>query len=641
MDTTIIFLVLFPLAAALALLLVPQNFLRKVIVYGSGFAIAAFSIYLLASFDGAPTYYRVHADYINSLMFCIEMGIALYILYISVKARKYLVTALIVLQSLLAIDYELAYALSDVAEHAVFVDQFSLIMALIIGVIGSLICIYSLGYMKDFQEHHKETKDRRREFFFTMFVFLSAMFGLVFSNSLAWLFFFWEITTICSFLLIGYTQTHEARNNAFTALWMNLAGGLAFIGAMWFLGNSGQGIAELDKLIGSDKAIALLPAVLISFAGLTKAAQMPFSSWLLGAMVAPTPVSALLHSSTMVKAGVYVIIRLAPVLQDTFPGLMIALIGGFTFLLASAMAISQSNAKRVLAYSTIANLGLVTACGGLGTYEAVWAGILLIIFHAISKALLFLAVGTVEHRIQSRDIEDMGGLIIRMPKVAVMMLIGMAGMFLAPFGMLISKWATLRAFIDASPAISPILVAIIAFGSAVTVFFWTKWMGKIIAVTYLHKMVEDKVSGEEWVALTILAALTVGICVLFGNVSTTVIEPYRMEVYKGTAVSQGISILSQDSTTIMLIMMGMIFLLPISLLYYRLPRKHISPYMGGRPTTANMRFAGSAGIQRDLALRNYYLESYFGERRLFKPGAILCICLLILMIAGVALGVAV
>ena len=634
---SLIFLVLFPLAAALALLLVPQNSIRKIIVYASALAIAAASIYLLVTVGSAPAYFEIHAELVNNVMFYIEMGIALYILYISVKFRNYLTLLLIVLQSLLAIDYELAYAGSAVAERAMFVDQFSVIMALIIGVVGSLICVYSLGYMKDFHEHHKEVKDRRREFFFTMFAFIAAMFGLVFSNSLMWLYFFWEITTICSFLLIAYTQTHEARNNAFTALWMNLLGGLAFIGAIWYLGYSGQPIAELDKLIGSDKAIALLPAVLISFAGLTKAAQMPFSGWLLGAMIAPTPVSALLHSSTMVKAGVYVIIRLAPVLQDTFSGLMIALIGGFTFLLASAMAISQSNAKRVLAYSTVANLGLVVACGGLGTYEAVWAGILLIIFHAISKALLFLAVGTVEHRIQSRDIEDMGGLIIRMPKVAVMMLIGMAGMFLAPFGMLISKWATLRAFIDASPAISPILVAIIAFGSAVTIFFWTKWMGKIIAVTYLHKMVEDKVSGEEWIALTSLAALTVGICVLFGNVSSMLIEPYIMETYKG--LGQSISILSQDSTMIMLIMMGMIFLLPLSMLYYRLPRRHLSPYMGGRTTTANMRFAGSAGMQRDLALRNYYLESYFGERRLFRPGVILCIGLIALMLAGVVTGV--
>jgi len=145
-----------------------------------------------------------------------------------------------------------------------------------------------------------------------------------------------------------------------------------------------------------DKAIVLLPVVLISFAGLTKSAQLPFSSWLVGAMVAPTPVSALLHSSTMVKAGVYVMIRFAPLLQGSFAGLALSLVGGSTFLIASAIAISQSNAKKVLAYSTIATLGLVTACAGVGTFEAVWAAVFLLIFHAVP----FSRHGRTSHRKQ-------------------------------------------------------------------------------------------------------------------------------------------------------------------------------------------------------------------------------------------------
>ena len=259
---------------------------------------------------------------------------------------------------------------------------------------------------------------------------------------------------------------------------LNLLGGIGFALALLWLGMTG-GSLELDKLIAGGAAIALVPATLIGFAGLTKAAQLPFSSWLLGAMVAPTPVSALLHSSTMVKAGVYAIVRFAPVFANTLPGLCLGLVGGVTFLAASAMAVTQSNAKRVLAYSTVANLGLVVACGGIGTYEAVWAAILLIIFHAVAKSLLFLGVGTVEHQVHSRDIEDMAGLMTNLPRVGLMMLIGMAGMYLAPLGMLISKWATLRAFIDAPGGV--IFLILVAFGSAVTVFFWAKWMGLLIA----------------------------------------------------------------------------------------------------------------------------------------------------------------
>src|SRR5204863_7003783 len=114
--------------------------------------------------------------------------------------------------------------------------------------------------------------------------------------------------------------------------------------------------------------------------------------------------------------------------------------------------------------STVANLGLIVLCGGIGTHAAVWAGVLLIIFHALAKCLLFLCVGVVEHRLHSRDIEAMSGLVKQMPRLAVMMLIGMAGMFLAPFGMLISKWAVLKAVVDASPPLS----VLVAFGSAAT-----------------------------------------------------------------------------------------------------------------------------------------------------------------------------
>ena len=132
---------------------------------------------------------------------------------------------------------------------------------------------------------------------------------------------------------------------------------------------------------------------------------MPFHTWLLGAMVAPTPTSALLHSSTMVKAGVFLLIKLSPIfLVCPVAAVMTILVGGLTFLLCSFMAISQTNAKRVLAYSTIANLGLIVACAGVGTPEAVWAATFLVLFHAVAKSLLFLCVGTAEHHIGSRDI---------------------------------------------------------------------------------------------------------------------------------------------------------------------------------------------------------------------------------------------
>ena len=625
----ILFLIGFPVIIALLMLLVKDK-IRNYIVIISALALGIASLYLLITYFNKNTvFFDIPFEPASKFMIVIEILLAVYILYLGIKFKKYFTVALILLQAGLLVFLDMGL-ISDIHPvNNLFIDQFSIIMAMIVGVIGSLICVYALGYMETYHSRHSDIKDRRKLFFFIMFVFLSAMFGIVFSNNLMWLFFFWEITTICSFVLIGYSRTPEATNNAFLALSMNLLGGVAFIAALIYialLDPSGK-LFGLDALISSGYAIAIVPAVLICFAGITKAALMPFSSWLVGAMVAPTPVSALLHSSTMVKAGVYIIVRFAPVLALSTEGFIIAMVGAITFLLASGIAISQSNAKKVLAYSTIANLGLIVACAGVGTYNLMWVAILLIIFHAIAKSLLFLCVGTVENRIGSKNIEDMGGLIVRMPKIAMMMFIGMAGMFLAPFGMVISKWAAIEAFITAPFGL--IFIAILAFGGSFTVFYWSKWMGKIISVMRNQVVVEDTVKKEKWAVLYVLTALVVGVCLAFPLISTYLIEPFIMNIYGVT------SRLSQANFAIMIMMICLLLIMPLSMLFYRTGSKHVSPYMGGRTTENEMRFSGTFGTMRELSLSNYYMEKYFGEDRVFYIGTLLCWGLL--LIAGIIL----
>jgi ech hydrogenase subunit A len=616
----LVFLILFPFLAALFLLVIPRDKIRRAIGYITAIIILGASIYLLyGNFSSTVQYFDIGSDIVNRAMLITEGLIAIYIAYMSLKFRKYYPLVLIVLQSAVLFYFELTMPYQAEILNSLFLDKLSLIMALIIGVIGSLICIYSFGYMREFHEQHKEAKDRRSVFFFVMYAFLGAMFGLVFSNNVLWIYFFWELTTICSFVLIGYTKSEEAMNNAFRALTLNLLGSLAFILAIFYLGTSGGSMA-LDQILLMDKAVVLIPVALIGFAGLTKSAQLPFSSWLVGAMVAPTPVSALLHSSTMVKAGVYLMVRFAPIFEGSAPGVALSLVGGVTFLIASGIAISQSNAKKVLAYSTIATLGLIAACAGVGTYEAVWAAMFLIIFHAIAKSLMFLSVGTTEHRIGSKDIDDMEGLVTRMPGVAVMMLIGIAGMFLAPFGMLISKWATLRAFID----INPVLFGLVAFGSGITVFFWAKWMGKIIAVPRAKEIVREKINRDEMAVLAVLAILTVGACVSFPLVSHYFVEPYVLGIYGVTAQ------LGQDNMMIMLLMFAAVLVLPFSMLYFRKKGKQLPAYMGARPSAAG-RFSGTAGIEKELSLNNYYLERLFGEAKLMKIGVVICVALIVIM----------
>jgi ech hydrogenase subunit A len=619
----LIFLVLFPLCVALLVAITPNHQRRNWLVKLSAAIIAAVTLFLTVSDLKFQTiYYKVDVEAINKIMFCIELAIGIYVTYLGIKHKNYLVSILMVLQGIVLCWIEFNMIGSISIEHNMFIDKFSLIMAILVGIIGSLICLFSVGYMADYhQHHHKEIKDQRRKFFFVLFVFLSAMFGIAFSNNLMWLYFFWEITTLCSFLLIGYTNTEESKNNAFRALLLNVLGGLAFAIALLYLAGK-TGVLELDKVIASEKAIVLIPVVLICFSGLTKSAQMPFSSWLLGAMVAPTPTSALLHSSTMVKAGVYVIVRFAPILNETAAGFLVALVGGFTFLTASLIAIAQNDAKKVLAYSTIANLGLIVVCGGIGTYESVWAAVLLIIFHAVAKSLLFLCVGTVEHNLGSRNIEVMHGLIKKMPKLAVMMIIGISGMFLAPFGMLISKWAALKAIVDTNP----VLTIFIAFGSAATLFFWTKWMGKIVAIPQNEEHMESNVKKSEVLPLAVLSLATIMVCLMFPFISAMMVNPYVIEVFgHGASMDRG-------NVIIMLIMMGLILLLPIRLLAYKKDMKEVSIYLGGANTSEPKRFYGSMGKVRKIYIENYYMDKYFGENRLFNIGSGICTSVTVLML---------
>jgi ech hydrogenase subunit A len=624
--SALIFLIVFPLCiAGFALILPPGTALRRTIGVIANIVLAAVPIYLLVTYlDQGPTYFHAESHAVNLFMLAVEVLIAAFIIYISLRAKQYLPVLLVVVQSLIMVTFELTVGSSIEIEHSLFVDKLSIIMALIVGIIGSAICLYAIGYIPEYHEHHKEVKDRRRYFAFLIYLFLSAMFGIVFSNDLIWLYFFWEITTICSALLIGYRNDKQSVESMFRALKMNLLGGVVFAIGLVVLYTSSHTM-ELDKLIQLDKTYALLPAVCIAFAGLVKSAQFPFSSWLTGAMVAPTPVSALLHSSTMVKAGVYIILRVAPALENTVAAKMLILIGGVSFLITALIAISQSNAKKVLAYSTISNLGLIVACAGINTYAAMWSALFLIIFHAVAKSLLFLCVGIIEYKLESRDIEDMDYLIMRLPKLTAVMMIGMAGMFLAPFGMIISKFATLKAFVDTNPGMAIIL----AYGSAATVFFWTKWMGKIMSIKHgVTEVMEHRVSHWEWITLDILAVSTVVVCLAFPLISSGIINPYLAELFGKIPAPDTFNVM-----IIFLMMLGLLILLPLGLFYFAFVNKNykrVGTYLGGA-NIDHITFEGAMASTKTIELKNYYLEKYFGEDRLFMIGVLVSLTLVFVM----------
>jgi ech hydrogenase subunit A len=373
-------------------------------------------------------------------------------------------------------------------------------------------------------------------------------------------------------------------------------------------------------------ALVALPIALMAFAALTKSAQLPFSTWLMGAMVAPTPSSALLHSATMVKAGIYVLFRLAPAMYGTATGTIVATVGGFTFLMTSIMAIAQTDAKKVLALSTVSNLGLMVACAGIGSPSTIWAGVFLMIFHSVSKSLLFQDVGATENVLFSRDIEDMHGLIYKLPKLASFMFIGIVGMYLAPFGMLVSKWAALRASVDNKGIL---LVLFIVFGSAITSFYWTKWLGKLIGRTATNVKVEDITKTNEMFSLTCNAVMMFLLCLLFPLLSRSFVDPLVESLFGNYHDAIPMKILYT-----LIVCVLVVFAVPFITYFTTKDMKYDDKlaYMGGINMDNDNCFTDSYGEPKKVWLTNYYFAHKIGQRKLMLPCQLAAAAALVIML---------
>jgi ech hydrogenase subunit A len=613
------FLILFPLIPAVLLLFTKGDYKKQtwIVVISSVLIIAASIGLAFAGMATPGAIYLVSSSFVNNLVVAGDVVLALTFLYIcrNLPIKKYWIPLLVIVQYGLVLYYDLTDKMPE-TERCIYVDNLSIIMGLVIAVVGCLIAIYTAGYMKKYHVIHADIPDRSHQFTAAIFLFFFAMFGIVFSNNISWIYFFWEITTLCSFIMIGYSRTEEAINNSFRAVWMLMVGGLAFALGIIYCATY-CGTLDMQMLLTMNKGIVMLPVLLLCFAGMNKAAQYPFGNWLIGAMVAPTPSSALLHSSTMVKAGVYLVLRCSPILQDTASGAIVAMIGGASFLAGSALAISQRNGKKILAYSTIANLGLIILCAGIGTSYTLCAALLLIIFHAISKALMFLCVGTIEQVNGSKDVESMYGLISSMPFVTIATLIGLCGMFLAPFGMLISKMAVIQALAVRNPIFPPIVI----FGGSMMLFFWTKWMGHLIAVRGTVPPKRDKTIGIEWVALGGLSVLTILACVFFPLIGQYWVVPMY-----------GWCPLFSDSVEVTIaIMLGMMLLPPLCFCIRWKNLVYTEPYLAGVNVENRSQYKGSLGSPIDWSFKNYYIEKYFSEEKLLKATIIGTLILWILM----------
>ncbi|NML76854.1 putative monovalent cation/H+ antiporter subunit A [Rhizobium sp. S-51] len=313
-----------------------------------------------------------------------------------------------------------------------YLDGLSLTFALLITGIGTLIVLYAGGYLKGHPHHGR--------FFSFILMFMGAMLGVVVSDSFLMLFVFWELTSITSFLLIGFDHEREAsRRAALQALVVTGGGGLLLLAGLFFIWNI-TGVTQLSLLLHSGELLRQSPfyaaALFLVLGGaFTKSAQFPFHFWLPNAMEAPTPVSAYLHSATMVKAGVYLLMRLNPVMGAT-PAweILLPFFGGITLLVGASLAIRQTDLKLMLAYTTVASLGLLVLLTGFGSPYAVEAAVLYLVAHSLFKGALFMVAGIIDHEAGTRDVTRLGGLRAAMPLTflsALFAAVSMAG--LPPF----------------------------------------------------------------------------------------------------------------------------------------------------------------------------------------------------------------
>ncbi|MEG2264650.1 MAG: monovalent cation/H+ antiporter subunit A [Acinetobacter sp.] len=310
-------------------------------------------------------------------------------------------------------------------------DALGMLFALLISGIGTLIYIYAYYYLSP--------KNSLSKLYFLLMLFMAAMLGISLSNNLLILLIFWELTSISSFLLVGYWSNYEAaQRGSRMALTITGMGGLSMLGGFILLGQI-TGTYQIDQILMMGEQIQahalFVPTLLLILLGaFTKSAQFPFHFWLPNAMAAPTPVSAYLHSATMVKAGLFLVARLLPIFAGAalFHNI-VTFIGLFTLCVAAFFAIFKEDLKGLLAYSTISHLGLIMCLLGIGSPLAVAAAIFHIINHATFKAALFMIAGIIDHESGTRDLRKLSGLWQMLPFTATLTMITAASMAGIPF----------------------------------------------------------------------------------------------------------------------------------------------------------------------------------------------------------------
>lgn len=496
-------------------------------------------------------------------------------------------------------------------------DSYALIFSLIITGIGTAVFFYASSYLAD-----HPYLDR---FYIYILIFMASMLGVVISDNMVIMFIFWELTSVSSFMLIGFKHKEvKSRYAAWQALLVTGSGALALLAGILLLYviTGKMNFSEINSMPQIIQSSTLfLPAMILILGGaFTKSAQMPFHFWLPNAMEAPTPVSAYLHSATMVKAGVYLMARINPAFQGSLEWeTILTVFGGVTMLIAAYMALKQTDLKRILAYTTLSVLGTLTLLIGIGTPLAMQAMVVYLIAHALYKGTLFLVTGAIDHGTGTRNIDELGGLRKLMPITAfsaTLAALSMAGVL--PFFGFIGKELLYEAALDhnlfayatfAAVFLSAIFGVVAAGMSGILPFF-----GK---VKYPNdKPHEAPLTMTLGFAITALLGLTIGLLPFL--VSSNIAQA-TSEIYYNlpTAIGAGLSLsLWHGFNTVLMLSLGTltigITILAFRLRFFNVIRRFNSPIylLPSKAYDVSMNILISSARLTTKVLQNGYLRNY-------------------------------
>jgi len=503
------FLIFSPFVMAL---LVPfmEVRVRNTLVVGFVLVLSFLSI---GTYINSETISYMLPSFSHTLFIGFDILLLMYFLSQGIKKANQLVSIFAILQIII---YGIVLSITPESSGIdMLSDELSATMYLVINIVGGFIVIYALEYI----EAEEFSRLKKNTFIALLLFFIGVMNFIVTTNSIEVFFLLFETTTLFSYLLIRYRGDDIAIENSLRALWMNQVGGVAILLALIFSINY-YGTVYFSELLTKVDDTILLPIVFLVIAAYVKGAAFPFQNWLLGAMVAPTPVSAILHSATMVKIAPYLILKLAPAFTP-FISITVSLFGAFVFVGASVMALKRDFFKEILGLSTVALLSLMMALAAIGSEDAMNAAMILLMFHAVSKALLFLQAGVLEKIYHLKYVSEIEGLINIAPKTLFFIIIGFASLTLPPFGAFVGKFLAISAISD-KILIEPLnvfVLALLVVGSVFLTILYFKVTTKLFTKEVFKDFKKEKLAFKYFIS-----SLTLFIALLFGIVSMFNIE---------------------------------------------------------------------------------------------------------------------